>query len=309
MNSKLVTIGAGMFGLGALVSWAITADHMERKMLSRQKLLGELLRRQSKELNDLHRDKVNRSIDVESDIPWPSPSDEAVQAAHENSQKQISDVAAEFGESYQAGATIGPVTSVESVADGIEITGELTRGVADLETDIPPGENASKDEEVDETSLQKARANLQSLIDTYTANPDDVDMFVSKAGKTVEHAMHVPPFVVSRELYSSDPDEGDDYAKITLTYYVRDRILLDDEQEVIDEVEDYVGWRNLNRFGDESGDGDVVFVRNRRLLTDFEVVKEDEEDPPIHIRYGMSRDVFATNRAAGVIKFRDEDSD
>lgn len=162
------------------------------------------------------------------------------------------------------------------------------------------------DEEVDEEGIEEARSNLQRIIDSYTKDEDSVHNFTEQA--TLSFVKDTPPFVIPQQKYAWDEEEGDEYEKITLTYYPRDRILLDDEEDVIDDVNKYVGWKNLNRFGDESGDADVVFIRNRWLKTDFEVVRETDAKPPAHVRYGMGRHEFETNKAAGLIKFRPEDT-
>lgn len=153
-------------------------------------------------------------------------------------------------------------------------------------------------------TLEETRNNLQNLIDTYTEAPDKL----SEIDTVVEQAVDfdkVPPFVISQATYAYD-EEGEDYSKITLTYYSRDRTLLDDDEDPIEDVPRTIGWRNLTHFGGESGDPDVVFVRNRQLQTDFEVVKEDGR-LPLHIQYGMPKEEFRANRAAGLIKLRRED--
>lgn len=276
MKSKLIAVGACAFGYGALVAWAFTADHFDGKMKRNQLILNEMLSRKEARIVDLENRFLIRP-------PWNPITDEDVQIAAEK--------------------TRGDILSDESVLrtfdEGIEIAGRIDK-VAEPAPDVEPVAEPSESEEV-------TRRTLQSLIDTYTADPNNAEAFVEKAGNSLKFAQQAP-FHIPVDIYASDPDEGDSYAKITLTYYPRDRVLLDEDEDII-EVPEYVGWENLNRFGDESGDPDTVFVRNRRLLTDFEVIKVEDEDPPIHVRYGMSRAEFALNKAAGHMKFKDEDSD
>jgi len=156
-----------------------------------------------------------------------------------------------------------------------------------------------------EETVEETRSNLQKIIDTYTSTEDSktfVDM--------MEHAYeddNSPPFVISRSDYAWD-EEGENYTKITLTYYPRDRVLLDDEEDPVEDVARTIGWRNLNHFGGISEDPEVVFIRNRKMTTDFEVIKE-EGQLPLHVKYGMDKEEFRANRAAGVIKLRQEDDD
>lgn len=157
---------------------------------------------------------------------------------------------------------------------------------------------------------EQTRSNLQGLIEGYTANKEDVDAFAHMASRVVDDGPdNTPPFVISKAKYAWDEEEGSDYAKITVTYYPKDRVLLDDGDEPVEnkEIDNMIGWRNLDRFGDESEDADVVFVRNRRMETDFEVVRDDENPLPAHVRYGFGRTEFDAHKEAGLIKFRSGD--
>lgn len=161
------------------------------------------------------------------------------------------------------------------------------------------------DEELNET-VEETRSNLQRLIDQYVPTDDDNEAFVAHAAVTTEVIDKTPPYVISQALFAYD-EEFEHFDKITLTYYPSARILLDDDQELISDIPAHVGWKNLNRFGDQSEDKDTVFIRNKRLMTDFEVVRETEDDLPLHIRYGMDKETFAATKAAGLLKFRPED--
>jgi hypothetical protein len=186
---------------------------------------------------------------------------------------------------------------------------EVTRDEK-VEPENPPeqnsGETAVTDEqqETNEATTEATRTHLQELIDKYSANPEDRDEFVNKAAGAVNS--NDPPFVIDRGTYAFD-DEGQYYDKTTVTYYPSHRVLLDEDDEVVDEPGIVVGWRNLSRFGDESEDPDVVFVRNRRLRTDYEVVKDEDSPLPTHVIYGLGREEFNTEKAAGTLRLREED--
>lgn len=154
-------------------------------------------------------------------------------------------------------------------------------------------------------TVEETRSNLQHLIDQYTADPDAQAEFKEMVSQ-VPSDSDSTPFVISRNDFAYD-DEGQSYEKITLTYYPRDRVLLDDEEEPMNHIPGVVGWRNLSRFGDSSEDANVVFIRNRKMETDFEVVKDDENPLPLHVKYGMEKEEFRANKAAGLIKLRQED--
>lgn len=169
--------------------------------------------------------------------------------------------------------------------------------------------NETPDTEPTDEEFEESRAQLQALIEPYVSGSEMVDEFVQKTRK-IRVGDVEPPEVISKQLYSWDPDgPGDEYEKTTLTWYPRHRILLDEDQELVEtaDVAAMVGFKNLNRFGDESEDPLVVYIRNHRLATDFEVILEEDEDPPIHVQLGMPKEEYETNRAAGLIKFRASD--
>lgn len=263
MQNKLIAAGAGLFGYGALLGWAITADYYDQKLKRNQAFLRDMMKKQSEELY-----AVREELDAASGI-------------------------------------IEDVSGVETVEDS-SVTIERMRQEAIEAGTYSEEDPVEAEEDVSDEVVEETRANLQRLIDKYAKDEDAIEVFTDIASRS-KKADQAPPFVISREKYAWDEEEGDEFDKITLTYYPRERLLLDDEEDVIDDVNMIVGWKNLSQFGGESGDADVVFVRNRRLMTDYEVVRDTENRPPAHIRYGMSRDEFETNRAAGLIRFRPGD--
>ena len=75
------------------------------------------------------------------------------------------------------------------------------------------------------------------------------------------------PYVISSDSFGT----FDGYDTVTLTYY-SDGILAELDDEIVDDISDTIGLESLNHFGEF--EDDVVFVRNNRLSTDFEVVKD-----------------------------------
>lgn len=88
---------------------------------------------------------------------------------------------------------------------------------------------------------------------------------VKKESMTVDK-----PYVIAPE----DFGEFDDYEKISLTYYA-DQILADDNDELVNDVEDVVGFDSLNSFGEYEDDS--VFVRNDRLKCDYEILLDQRK--------------------------------
>lgn len=73
------------------------------------------------------------------------------------------------------------------------------------------------------------------------------------------------PYVIPPEEFG----EFDDYETISLTYYA-DKVLADDLDELVEDVDNVVGLKSLETFGEYEDDS--VFVRNDRLRADYEIL-------------------------------------
>ena len=78
------------------------------------------------------------------------------------------------------------------------------------------------------------------------------------------------PYVISPDEYG----ETDDYDLYSYTYYA-DKVLADENNEPIEDVDQRIGLESLNHFG-EYGD-DSVYVRNDKLKADYEILLDDEK--------------------------------
>ena len=76
-----------------------------------------------------------------------------------------------------------------------------------------------------------------------------------------------PPYVIS----PFDFGELDDYSQIELTYYL-DGILEDEDYHIVTDADELIGPDALTTFGEYEDDS--VFVRNERLCTDFQILKD-----------------------------------
>lgn len=86
----------------------------------------------------------------------------------------------------------------------------------------------------------------------------------------VAHRDPEKPYVISLAEFQEN-EEGNEQQ--TLQYYQGDDVLCDSRDEPIDAVDYTVGDDNLVRFGHGSEDANVVYIRNERLDTDFEVLR------------------------------------
>lgn len=73
------------------------------------------------------------------------------------------------------------------------------------------------------------------------------------------------PYVIS----PSEFGEIHEYETISLTYY-DDQVLTDEDDELVEDVENLVGFKSLTHFGEYEDDS--VFVRNDALKCDYEIL-------------------------------------
>lgn len=78
------------------------------------------------------------------------------------------------------------------------------------------------------------------------------------------------PHVISPE----DFGEYEEYEMITLYYYA-DGILTDTDDEIIDDVEEMVGYDSFKHFGEYEDDS--VYVRNDEKRCDYEILRDERK--------------------------------
>lgn len=77
------------------------------------------------------------------------------------------------------------------------------------------------------------------------------------------------PYVINEEEYGAE----DDYDTEVLTYFA-DKVLVDEVDEIIEDIDTVVGLGNLSIFEEFEG-AKVVYVRNEIYKTDFMICKDD----------------------------------
>ena len=95
------------------------------------------------------------------------------------------------------------------------------------------------------------------LLDNYTKNE----------GKGGAESMTREPYVIA----PYDFGELDNYRKFELTYYADD-VLEDEDYNIITDREELIGRDSLYTFGEY--EDDAVFVRNEKLRSDFQILKD-----------------------------------
>lgn len=99
--------------------------------------------------------------------------------------------------------------------------------------------------------------------------PDDDDFDLEEEMK---HRSPDKPYIIhENEFLEGEPG----YDQLSITYYEGDGTLTDEQDKEIPYPDPIVGVENLQRFGHGSGDNRILYVRNERMETDFEIAKSD----------------------------------
>jgi len=126
----------------------------------------------------------------------------------------------------------------------------------------------SKREDVDGTDLRMKADNAKEKhnVIEYTARLREQG-YINYSEEVKQEPMIVDkaPYVIAPEEFG----DLDDYETISLTYYA-DQILADDNDQLVEDIQDVVGFESLNSFGEYEDDS--VFVRNDRLKCDYEIL-------------------------------------
>lgn len=318
MKSKFIY--AGLVAAGGVFGWAVTADKAARDKKLMLAEFEEFLIERDEEWGALLNDKTEQIFALKHQISSaevkqivkPIPS---FREGRLLSQDEVPQVLKDI---------LPEGTEVRFVSEDMKLVPtEQSEDTLELVSDIQPGETPPEDlvgedpgdAEIDENNFEEpvideseeqTRTNLQELIARFVPNEEEQEAFVAHA-QTAATVDRRPAFVISQETFAHD-EEGEHFTKVAVLYYPNDRVLLDDNEEPIEDINMAVGFKNLNRFGDESHDPDVVYVRNPRMETDFEVIRQEpDKELPLHVRYGMDQATFETRRASGLLRLRPGD--
>lgn len=127
----------------------------------------------------------------------------------------------------------------------------------DEDEDDPDDEDPEDDE--DEDSVPFDTIDPENTV--AEVGPKGREWKINRADKRI--------FVISLDEFMSN----DNYQQSEILYSPRLNKFFDNESEPIDDIEMYIGKGNLF-WGMHSGDKNIVYIRNKDLRTDFEVIRE-----------------------------------
>lgn len=176
---------------------------------------------------------------------------------------------------FVAGAVIGSLATWQFTKKMYErIAQEEIDSVKETFTAIR-GRDKNNDETLSETA--KSKNELTDIMSDPVEESDKIEyskiIDANGYGEEKEEVknMNKRPYVIKPDEF----DELDGYETRTLTYY-SDGYLTDAiDNEIIDDVEELVGFDALNHFGEYEEDS--VYVRNDIERCDYEILKDDQK--------------------------------
>lgn len=179
--------------------------------------------------------------------------------------------------------TAGIVAFVAGVAVGSEITWyflkdkyeKLAQEEIDSVKEVFSNRYSEKNEntelsnkiDTEQTVKEKDEDDKPDYVDYSTAN--DILTKKYKTEDAEPEDLEGKPYVIP----PSDFGMEDDYGEISLMYYA-DHILADENGDMVEDVENTVGFESLSHFGEY--EDDAVCVRNDRLKCDYEILIDND---------------------------------
>lgn len=153
----------------------------------------------------------------------------------------------------------------EILEDSIRTLKKEAKRARELQKDIVEDENGNEPEH---RVPMNTNEEMKNSIDISALKRD-----VKKANEEVFSPVNSDIEIISEEEFFNP---SVNHEVVELAYWALDKTLADDQDEMLDNEESIVGSDWANHFGEAPDDPDVVYVRNHRLKTDFEILRKDE---------------------------------
>lgn len=156
-----------------------------------------------------------------------------------------------------------PESTVEKLVDDEQLE-RLTK-VYSGETEEGELEVTTVEAEVndDEDSVEVVKTTRRNIF----VNGKDIEEYDLEA--ELEKRTDDKPYIITKEEFFENEDE---LPQINLTYYRGDDVLTDEEDRTIDNADGLIGNENLQKFGYGSKDRNVLYVRNPKIGSEYEIV-------------------------------------
>lgn len=127
----------------------------------------------------------------------------------------------------------------------------------------PVSDEQEETESADES--EDSSENVSEEVYTAVVNDHGYTAYSDAEQKEAQPMGFKKPYVIPPEEFG----EEEDYGRSSLTYYA-DKVLVDELDEMVENVEDTIGFESLTHFGEYEEDS--VYVRNERIKCDFEIL-------------------------------------
>ena len=182
---------------------------------------------------------------------------------------------------FAAGAAVGSAVTWKVVKTQYERTVQeevdafkesYAECMSNMQEQADDAEDDESDAGTDGTAKQINWDELEDLDEEDDSDEDDLNEYERLANRYTNEkggaeSMADEPYVIS----PYDFGELDEYHQIELTYYA-DGILEDEDYNIVTDADELIGRDSLFKFGEYEDDS--VFVRNERLCTDFQILKD-----------------------------------
>lgn len=140
-------------------------------------------------------------------------------------------------------------------------------------------EDENKDTETDISDGTQNRKEYDNIVSMYNNEDESVHKPHGNAVITDddgwdedEDAEEAPEYIAPRAISYEEYCDGIDYNTCPMTFYEGDKCLVNDWDEVQNNVDDLVGWENIENFLET--DEDVLYVRNELTKLDYEITRD-----------------------------------
>lgn len=172
---------------------------------------------------------------------------------------------------FIAGAAVGAAASWYFTKNKYEqiIQEEIDSG-REAFFDTPSSEEQDEDAEDPEDSRSHISARVvrdKATVDEFVTTVENYGYtkYSDSEKKELERMTEKKPYVIPPEEFG----EIEEYSRCSLTYYA-DKVLADELDELVENINDTIGFESLTHFGEYEADS--VFVRNDRLRCDYEIL-------------------------------------
>lgn len=117
----------------------------------------------------------------------------------------------------------------------------------------------------------------EPVVEATIENPKELIAMNKKASAIIDYSGYSSsqdekpeepkPYVIPPEAFGELEEEG--YTNVSLTF-CSDQVVIDDNNDILEDVNDVIGFESLSHFGEY--EDDAVYVRNDKLHCDYEIL-------------------------------------